>query len=306
MDTRPVTSTTLTTSVIAVPPLARDANLGLSKAANANVIRHLEQGGVTTLLYGGNATLAHVAVSEYAALLKMLADCAGNQTTLIPSVGPTYGLMMDQATILREFSFPTAMLLPSREATTPTGIASGLRRFVDRLGKPAVLYLKHDGMVDVKTVKQMCSDGLISWIKYAIVRDNPEQDPFLSGLIDSIGTSLIVSGMGEKPAIVHLKQFGLAGFTSGSVCIAPKLSMSLLRALHAKDYTTADRIRERFLPLEKLRDTINPVRVLHAAVSLAGIADTGPITPFWSAIEPSDEAAVRSAAQELLRASSES
>ena len=34
------------------------------------------------------------------------------------------------------------------------------------------------------------------------------------------------------------------------------------------------------MPLEDLRDGISPLRVLHAAVHLAGIADTGPLLPY--------------------------
>ena len=74
------------------------------------MIRHLERGGVTTLLYGGNAALAHVSVSEYATMLTWLSDAAASTTFVIPSVGPSYGLMMDQGAILRDFSFPTVML----------------------------------------------------------------------------------------------------------------------------------------------------------------------------------------------------
>ena len=69
MDTRPITPTTLAGSVIAVPPLARDDSLTVNPAENARIIRHLEAGGVRTLLYGGNAVLGHVALSEYADLM---------------------------------------------------------------------------------------------------------------------------------------------------------------------------------------------------------------------------------------------
>ncbi len=296
---------TLAASVIAVPPVARDAQLAWNVAENARLIRHLEAGGVTTLLYGGNAALAHVAVSEYAALLTMLVEAAASQTVVVPSVGPTYGLMMDQATVLRDYSFPTVMLLPPRDATTPAGIATGVRRFVDRARRPIVLYLKHEGMVDVETVDRMVRDGLISWIKYAIVRENPAQDRLLSSLVDAIGPANIVSGMGEQPALVHMRDFGLSGFTSGCVCIAPKLSMAMLRAVQARDFVTAERIRAQFSPLESLRDSINPVRVLHAAVALAGIAETGPITPFWSPVSSGDEAAIAAAARGLLHSSAD-
>jgi dihydrodipicolinate synthase/N-acetylneuraminate lyase len=119
-------------------------------------------------------------------------------------------------------------------------------------------------------------------------------------LIDAIGPTQIVSGMGEQPAVVHLRDFGLAGFTSGCVCIAPRLSMELLRALQRKDFTTAEEIRSRFAPLESLRDEINPVRVLHAAVHSAGIAETGPITPLLSPVEERQVQAIAAAARALL------
>ena len=300
MDTRPITPATLAGSVIAVPPLARQASLALDHAENRRLIRHLESGDIRTLLYGGNAALGHVAPSKYAELLSMLRDSAGSDTLVIPSVGPGFGMMMDQAEILRDFAFPTAMLLPTNDPTTPAGIATAMRRFVDRFGRPAVLYLKRDGSVNIDTIRRLTNDGLISWIKYAIVRKNPTDDPYLREMIDAIGPSSIVSGMGEQPAITHLRDFGLSGFTSGCVCVAPRLSMDLLRAAQAKDFVTAERIRERFAPLEALRDEISPVRVLHAAVQLAGIANTGPITPLLSSVETDDLAPIEAAAKRLL------
>lgn len=300
MDTRPISPSTLAGSVIAVPPLARRADDSWNRAENARLIRFLEAGGVSTLLYGGNAVLGHVALSEYSGLLTMLVEEAGSETLVIPSVGPAYGLMMDQATILRDFVFPTAMILPTRDASTPAGLATALRRFVDRSGCPAVLYLKYDGVLDAASIPRLIDDGLISCIKYAITRADPREDLFLRELIDTVGGSRIVSGMGEQPAILHMREFGLVGFTSGCVCLAPRLSMNLLRAVQAKDFSSAERIRGQFQRLESLRDAIHPVRVLHAAVDLAGVAATGPITPLLSPIEDADLPAIRSAAKELL------
>jgi dihydrodipicolinate synthase/N-acetylneuraminate lyase len=300
MDTRPVTPATLASSVIAVPPVARTASFAWHHAENARLIRHLEAGGIRTLLYGGNAVLNHVAPSEYAGLLAMLSESVAKDTLVVPSVGPSFGMLMDQAEILRDFAFPTAMLLPTNDVTTPAGIALALRRFVDRFQRPAVLYLKHDGTLEIDTIQRLMNDGMLSWIKYAIVRKNTAEDPFLRGLIDAIGPSRIVSGIGEQPAIVHLRDFGMAGFTSGCVCVAPRLSMDLLRAVQAGDFVTAERIRARFQPLEALRDTLSPVRVLHAAVQLAGIADTGPIVPLLSPIDAADRPAIEAAAKALM------
>ncbi len=46
------------------------------------------------------------------------------------------------------------------------------------------------------------------------------------------------------------------------------------------------------------------MRVLHAAVRLCGIADTRPITPFWSSVTSADEQAIEQEARKLLRGSS--
>ncbi len=301
MQTSPITSQRLAASVVAVPPLARSADLTIDAQENRKIVRHLEAGGVSTLLYGGNAVLYHVALAEYAALLELLADIASQQTLVIPSVGPAFGLMMDQAAILRDFAFPTAMILPQREISTSDGIAAGTRRFAERFGKPVVLYIKHDGYVAVDAVRRLMDDGLISWIKYAVVRENPAEDDYLRSLLDAVDPASVVSGIGEQPAVVHLHDFSLGGFTSGCVCVAPRLSMQMLRALQSGDLARAEQIRSGFRPLEDLRNRINPIRVLHAAVALAGIADTGPMLPLLSEIDGRDRPEVERAARALLQ-----
>lgn len=300
MNTAEITPATLAGSVIAVPPLARNADYSLNREENEKLIRHLEGGGVSTLLYGGNAILYHIAPSEYSSLLEMLTELAGENTLMIPSVGPAYGTMMDQAWLLREFDFPTAMILPTRDVVTSAGVTQAVRNFVEASSKPAVLYIKNDGFIEISDVKKLMDDGLLSWIKYAVVRKNTSDDPYLRELADTVGTERIVSGIGEQPAIVHLRDFGLNSFTSGCVCIAPGKSMEMLRAIKAGDFETAGQIQATFKPLEDLRNSINPIRVLHTAVALSGIANTGPIIPLMSEIAESDRPAIQAAAAELL------
>ena len=300
MNTDLITPETLAASVISVPPLARNPDLSPNRAENEKQIRHLEAGGVTTLLYGGNAILYHVVLSEYADLVEMLAESTGDDTLVIPSVGPSYGAMMDQAVILYDMPFPTAMILPTRDVVTPDGVATAVRHFVEMVNRPAVLYIKHDGFIDVARVKQLMDDGLLSWIKYAIVRDDTSNDDYLRELVDTVGPSRIVSGIGEQPAITHLREFGLTSFTSGCVCVAPRLSMQMLRAIKAGDFAKADEIRRVFSPLEDLRNAINPVRVLHTAVTLSGIAAMGPLMPLLCEVGEDDAAEIGAAAKQLL------
>ena len=110
---------------------------------------------------------------------------------------------------------------------------------------------------------------------------------------------IIVSGIGERPAIVHLRDFGLQGFTSGSVCVAPNSSMKILALCKAQRWQEAMQEREAFLPLEDCRDSYSPIRVLHDAVTLAGIADMGPMLPMLSNLPESQRSPVRLAAVAL-------
>jgi dihydrodipicolinate synthase/N-acetylneuraminate lyase len=296
-----LTSERLAASVLAVPPLCRNTDLSLNEAENTTLIRHIETGGVHTLLYGGNANFYHIALSEYETVLSLIAQLAGPDTLVIPSAGPTFGLMMDQAKVLRRHRFPTVMILPQQGITTSEGVEAGIRRFVDAAGIPALLYIKSESYIDVNEAAALGRDGIISGIKYATVCTDPARDDYLRQLVEQVDRRLIISGIGEQPAITHMRGFGLAGFTSGCVCIAPRLSATMLDAIRRDDWQAADRIRAIFKPLEDLRNAINPIRVLHEAVRLAGVANTGPLLPLLNNLDASRYTSVRDAATALLQ-----
>jgi dihydrodipicolinate synthase/N-acetylneuraminate lyase len=300
MKTTPVTPADLSASVLAVPPLARRADLTLNPEANRALIKHLEAGGVTTLMYGGNANFYHLPTSEYAATLDFLAEAAGAHSWVIPSAGADYGKLMDQAAILRGRSFPTAMALPFGNPSNDSGVATALRRFADRLGKPIIAYVKGLGYIEPATLGKLARDGAICAIKYAIVRDDPKKDAYLDELVQHVSRDIIISGIGERPALVHLRDFGLKCFTSGSVCVAPRGSTRILSLLKAKRWEDAEKVRAAYIPLEDQRDARGPIRVLHDAVTLAGIADMGPMLPMISNLDASERAAVLAAARALL------
>lgn len=301
MKTTPVQAPSdLRSSVIAVPPLCRNADLSLSREANQKLVNHLYAGGIRTLLYGGNANLYHIAVSEYAQLLQMLREISPADLWMVPSVGPMYGTAMDQAAILRDHEFPTAMLLPTLFPSKPEGVATAIRHFVEKSGIKAVLYIKDEAYITPELAAALVKDGLISWIKYALVKDDPAQDPYLSKLTAQVSTDLIVSGIGEQPAIVHLRDFGITGFTAGCVCIRPDLSTAMLAAIQAGDIVKAEEIRAAFRPLEDLRNAHSPILVLHHAVALAGIAQTGPVLPLLTELPSHLLPAIEKAAKELL------
>ena len=290
----------LRSSVIAVPPLARNAGLEVDRVENGKMIRYLQSGGVRTLLYGGNAVFYHLRPSEYEATVRMLVEESGPDTWVIPSIGPSFGLMMDQAEIVAKLPLDTVMVLPQREVADAAGIAEGIRRVVDVMGKPIVLYLKFDRWLPPDVVAELVDEGRVSWIKYAVVRPDPHQDPYLRELLQVVAPEMMVSGMGEQPAIAHLRDFGMAGFTSGCVCIQPQLATELLRCAAVGDWMGAESVRQRFVPLEDLRNEISPIRVLHRAVGCSGVLDPGPMLPLLGELETNEVDRIAVAVRQLM------
>jgi dihydrodipicolinate synthase/N-acetylneuraminate lyase len=305
MKTTAITKADFERSVLAVPPMARNANFSLNDGANRALIRYLEAGGIRTLMYGGNANVYNLGVLEFEAEMRALVEAAGADTWIIPSVGPEYGKAMDQAQILRALPFPTAMVLPLGFPATQAGIAVGIRKIAERYGKPVIAYVKSDNYLKPSDAGALIRDGAVIAIKYGVVRKEPATDDYLSALLEHVNPDQVVSGIGERPAPAHLIKFRLVSFTSGSVCIAPRLSLALLAALKAGDGEKALELQTPFLPLEDLRDALSPIRALHSAVTLAGIAEMGPMLPMLTEIEdPARRRDIERAAR-VLRAKDE-
>ena len=292
--------------IFAVPPLPRraDARRSLNFDAAECVARRIEAGGITRYLYGGNAFLYHVTLDEFTDLLDWLAGFPPARWP-IPSIGPSFGRAIDQARLLAHHRFRAAMVLPCNDPRDPRGMEAGLRDIADAAGLPLILYLKaEDGFgrdtdAGLDAVGRLIDDGVAAAIKYAVVLDDPSKDPYLTGLLRRVDRRRVISGMGERPAVVHLREFDLPGMTTGSGCIAPRQCRELFDACRSGDWPRAEERRARFIPLEDLRDAWGPARVLHHATELAGIAPTGPITPYVSPLTTTQAQALAPVARAL-------
>jgi len=290
MKTTPVSVEDLR-GVFPVPPLARknDARRSIDFEQNNRIVHHIAEGGLTRFLYGGNAFLYHVTLDEYEALLDWLNGFADNLWA-IPSLGPSYGRAIDQAAILRQCKFPCAMALPCADPRDAKGLENGLREIAETANTPLILYLKEennfgaDKEAGLDVVARLVDEGVCVAIKYAVVRQNPAEDAYLESLLRRVDRARVVSGIGERPAVVHMRDWKLPGFTTGSGCVAPRLSGRIFEACVKEDYETAEKLRAEFLPLEDLRDAWSPAKVLHSSTQLAGVAETGPAPPFLSSL----------------------
>lgn len=290
MKTTPVNVEDLR-GVFAVPPLARrnDARRTLDFEANDALVRYLVDGGITRFLYGGNAFVHHLTLAECESMIEWLSELTG-ELWAIPSAGPSYGRAMDQAPLLRKYKFPCVMMLPCADPRDAAGLERGYREFAEAAETRLIVYLKEensfgaDKEAGLDAVARLVESGICVGIKYAVVRPNPAQDAYLEALLRRVDRSFVVSGIGERPAVNHLRDWHLPGFTTGSGCLAPRLSQAIFDACAKGDYEAAEKVRAAFIPHEDLRDDWHPAKVLHFAVELAGIAPTGPVPPFLSTL----------------------
>jgi dihydrodipicolinate synthase/N-acetylneuraminate lyase len=290
MKTTPVSIEDLR-GVFPVPPLARkrDARRSIDFEQNNSIVRHIAGGGLTRFIYGGNAFLYHITLAEYEALIDWLNSFADGLWA-IPSLGPSYGRAMDQASILRRYKFPCAMALPCGDPRDAKGLETGLREIAESANTPLILYLKDennfgaDKEAGLDVVARLVDEGVCVAIKYAVVRQNLAEDAYLDSLFKRVVRARVISGIGERPAVVHMRDWRLPGFTTGSGCVAPRLSGKIFEACVNGDNEMAEELRAEFLPLEDLRDAWNPAKVLHFATQLAGVAETGPVAPFLSSL----------------------
>jgi dihydrodipicolinate synthase/N-acetylneuraminate lyase len=295
--------------VFAVPPLPRKPGprRTIDFDAAARVAEHIESGGITRFLYGGNAFLYHLSLDEYECLAGWLAQFQPPRVA-IPSLGPAFGRAIDQARVLRRHGFTAAMLLPCNDPRDAAGMEAGVREIAQAAGLPIVLYLKSEDAFGADTragldaIDRLIRDGVALALKYAVVRPDPIADSYLSALLERVDRGQVLSGIGERPAIVHLRDFRLGGMTTGSGCIAPKRCADLFAACRNADWVRAASLREAFMPLEDLRDAWGPARVLHHATELCDIAPTGPIAPFLSPLDARQLAQLAPVASRLREA----
>jgi 4-hydroxy-tetrahydrodipicolinate synthase len=293
--------------VYPVPPLARkrDSRRSLDFVQNEKILRHLQKHGITNVVYGGNAFLYHITLAEYHELIEWASGFT-REFSIVPGVGPSYGRAIDQAPLIRKHPFPSVLVLPCGDPRDPTGLETGLREIAEACGVPLSVYIKHeadfgpDRDAGLDAVGRLVDGKVCGSIKYAIVRKDPADDAYLTGLLRRVPASRVISGIGERPAIVHLRDFKLNGFTTGSGALAPRLSLELLNACVRKDYAAAEEIRRAFLPFEDLRDCWGAAPVLHAGLEAAGLAETGPVPPFVSSITAAQVEQVRPFARALL------
>jgi len=290
-----------------VPPLAwtSGSQRSLNTRENERLFQFLVAGRAKRIVYAGNALVYHMTQRQYSETIEWLSGLTG-KAEIIPAAGPGYGRAIDHAAVVRGHRFHSVLVLPTTsDPRDAKGLETGLREISEAAGLPLSLYVKDetnfgsDKQAGLDVIGRLVDAKICSAIKYAVVRKDPANDPYLNALLTRVDASRVISGIGERPAVVHLREFKLAGFTTGSGVLAPKLCRDLLNACRVQNYSKAEEIRQAFMPLEDLRDVWGAPKVLHYAVASAGIANTGPILPYLSPLSSEQLAKLEPVAKAL-------
>ncbi|PZQ50058.1 MAG: dihydrodipicolinate synthase family protein [Rhodovulum sulfidophilum] len=303
MKTTPVTPADLTASIISLPPIARHPDGTINTAESRGIVDWLASAGVGAFMYGGIANLFNARLSEYGAVLDLIETVApSDDAWMVPAIGGDFGKAIDQVAILRERDFPTAILLPFWLVQSG-GVATGIRKLADALGKPLMVFFKALDYLTPRDIAALLADGALCGVEYGVAPDEDGQSPHLSGLLDLVGSAeRLIDGAGEL-TIVESSRHGIKGYTSGSGLLAPHLSMALLEAVRREDRAAIAALSRPFAAFDAVRALHSAIPVVHDAVRLIGIADTGPIGPFFeTARDPLVVAEIAGVAAELLRA----
>src|SRR5438552_6384673 len=124
-------------------------------------------------------------------------------------------------------------------------IERSYREIAEAADAALIIYLKDernfgaDKERGLDAVARLVDDGVCIGIKYAVVRDDPSRDAYLEDLLRRVDRKFVISGIGERPAIIHLRDWKLPGFTTGSGCVAPNVSQLLFAACARGDFKEA-------------------------------------------------------------------
>lgn len=259
--------------IVAIPVTPFTADDTIDTAAHRALLRRLLDNGVRTITPNGN-TGEYYALSpqERRTVTEMTIDEAAGQATIVVGVGLDLPTAVADALHARDAG---AQLLMVHQPVNPYVSKGGwidyhraIAEAVPELG--VVPYIRNPqlGGEQLSALRELCPN--IIGVKYAV----PDAARFAAFARDAGADRFVwVAGLAELYAPSYWSA-GATGFTSGLVNVAPGVSLSMLAALRAGDYTAAMKVWELIRPFEELRaaeQSANNVTVVKEALASLGL-----------------------------------
>lgn len=289
-----------TEPVLADLPVALRPDFSVDPGESLALARHVRQGGISGLLFAGNANLQSMGLGQFEAVAA-LAETAVEEGPVMIGLGPELGRMLDQARLLSRGRLRSVLVLPILGPADTHGTADGIRHIADRLGGGVAVDLVRDNHLRPVTLRKLVEEGAVTAVRYSHVVTNPGDDGYLDRVIEILGPDRVISDAGEPALEDHLGQRGLGLASSGIAALAPRLMLRIASALR-RDPAEARLLLPPVLEMARIRAMLGPVQVLHDAVSEAGIAAMGPQMPMISCVKDKYRDPFRAAVAALMAA----
>jgi 4-hydroxy-tetrahydrodipicolinate synthase len=262
-------------SAIPVTPFRPDGSV--DEAALQSVVAGIVDAGLDLVVACGNTgEYSSLSPAEAERVTAATLEASGNATTLV-GVGGDLATATQQARRATDLGAAGAMIhFPSDPYVSEAGLLRYYASLIDAIDGIVVLYIRGRGLPESALDRLVTSDKVVA-VKYAL----PDVIQF-AGFARRYGDAVtLLCGLAEMWAPFFWLA-GARGFTSGLVNVAPELSLGMLDALRAGDYSTTMDIWQKIKPFEEMRarDTsaLN-VSVVKEALALRGVLSDGAVRP---------------------------
>ncbi|TFG31072.1 dihydrodipicolinate synthase family protein [Candidatus Thorarchaeota archaeon] len=280
-------------SVTTVTPFTQDLSIIDIDGLTVN-IKFLIDNDVPLLIPNGNTgEFYSLSEHEWAEVLKITVDAAGNKTTIMSGVGHSIKTATTQIEMARSLGVPAVMIMyPQHVFVSEEGALDYYRSILEKAdGMNIVLYKKGPYLSDFVLKKLMHFKSLVG-VKYAFGRIVD-----FAKTVQDLGATIVWScGTAERFAPF----FWLAGataFTSGLGNFAPKITARMYHALAQGDFASAMEIQRMVTPLEYMREgreKANNVPVIKYVLDQVGLVGGNCRPPIHQLSESEQEAIIRS------------
>ncbi|MFI9148890.1 dihydrodipicolinate synthase family protein [Streptomyces sp. NPDC053367] len=259
--------------VVAIPvtPFAEDG--AVEQDAYRALLRRLLDGGIRTLTPNGNTGEFYALTPEERRLVtELTVQEVGDRAVVLVGVGHDVPTAVASARHAREAGAAMVMVhQPVHPYVSQNGWVDYHRSIAEAVPELGVVpYIRNAQLEGARLAELADVCPNVIGVKYAV----PDAARFAGFARDAgLDRFVWVAGLAEPYAPCYFSA-GATGFTSGLVNVAPAVSLNMLDALRAGDYTAAMKVWEQIRRFEELRaanGSANNVTVVKEALASLGL-----------------------------------
>jgi 4-hydroxy-tetrahydrodipicolinate synthase len=212
-------------------------------------VREMVAAGVRVFIpAAGTGEFHSLSAAEAVDCLRVTREAAGAGCTVLAPVGLALTHAVEVGRGALEAGADALLVMPPvHPYLCDAGFGDYLRAIADAVPLPVLTY-KRGSVPGDKLLLQLADEGRLVGVKYAV----NDVDAFAKLASAAAGRLGLYCGTAERFAPFFMLA-GAAGYTSGSGCVAPRLTLALHAALAAGDSREAMRLLQVIRPLEDAR-----------------------------------------------------